>query len=352
MRVGAVAWQNPGPMAEFSLDAPTLTRLGEALGAAVVSASRLAGGACQDNFLLEVEGGARWVLRSDARTSLPGSIDRAREFAVMKAAVRAGVKTPEPRALLGELLAPRTSAYLVPFVAGEAIGRKIVKGPELAAARAGLAGELAAELARIHSVTPATAPGLFGDTPPDAANAASAASAAHARIAGMRGPMAGLRRERPALAWLVRWLEEHAPSDDPVSVLTHGDFRTGNFLVEPSGLSAVLDWEFAHFGSPYEDLAWLSVRDWRFGQLALPIGGFSARRPFYDAYEAASGRALDPAKLHYWEVLGNVAWALGAACQTERYTHGGEEDLELLAIGRRAAEMEWEALRLVEKGAL
>ena len=46
------------------------------------------------------------------------------------------------------------------------------------------------------------------------------------------------------------------------------------------------------------------------------------------------------------------AWALGAACQTERYTHGGEEDLELLAIGRRASEMEWEALRLVEKGAL
>ena len=332
-------------MADLALDARTLTRLGEVLGAEVVRATRLAGGACQDNFLIDVAGAARWVLRSDARTSLPGSIDRAREFAVMKAAARAGVKTPEPLALLGELLAPKTSAYLVPFVAGEAIGRKIVKGPELAAARAGLAGELASELARIHSVTPTTEPHLFGDALP-------AVSAAHARIEGMRGPMSALRRERPALAWLVRWLEEHAPSDDPVSVLVHGDFRTGNFLVEPRGLSAVLDWEFAHFGSPYEDLSWLSVRDWRFGQLALPIGGFSARRPFYDAYEAASGRALDTAKLHYWEVLGNVAWALGAACQTERYTHGGEEDLELLAIGRRASEMEWEALRLVEKGAL
>lgn len=166
--------------------------------------------------------------------------------------------------------------------------------------------------------------------------------------------MSALRRERPALAWLVRWLEEHAPSNDPVSVLVHGDFRaTGNFLVDRAASPPCSTREFAHFGSPYEDLSWLSVRDWRFGQLALPIGGTPREgRSTTNAYEAASGHALDTAKLHYWEVLGNVAWALGAACQTERYTHGGEEDLELLAIGRRASEMSREALRLVEKGAL
>lgn len=54
---------------------------------------------------------------------------------------------PEPLALLGELLAPKTSAYLVPFVAGEAIGRRIVKGPELAAARTSL-GRLARRSSR------------------------------------------------------------------------------------------------------------------------------------------------------------------------------------------------------------
>ena len=63
-----------------------------------------------------------------------------------------------------------------------------------------------------------------------------------------------------------------------------------------------------------------------------------------------SGRSVDRKQVHYWEVLGNLRWAGGAIYQGERYTRHGEEDLELLAIGRRACEMEWEALRLVEKG--
>jgi hypothetical protein len=49
--------------------------------------------------------------------------------------------------------------------------------------------------------------------------------------------------------------------------------------------------------------------------------------------------------------MGNVRWALGAVVQGLRYLDGGEADLELLAIARRAAEMEFEALRLIERGA-
>lgn len=343
------------------------SRVREALGGDLVSVERLAGGACQDNFVIEAAlpatpatpatlatpagasrtfGTRKYVLRSDARTSLPGSIDRAREFAVMRVAVAAGVKTPEPFALLPELFAPKTSAYLLPFVGGEAIGRKIVKGPELARARETLSAELAREIAKVHTVTPEVAPTLFP------AHDYEGRSPARVRLDTMRVHVDGLSRKRPALEWLLRWLDENEPSDEGSKerVLVHGDFRTGNFLVEPSGLSALLDWEFSHFGSPYEDLTWISVRDWRFGQLTLPIGGFAKREPFYEAYSAASGRSLDLDAIHYWEILGNVSWALGAACQSERYTHGGEEDLELLAIGRRASEMEWEAIRLVEKG--
>jgi len=331
-----------------ALSPEATTRVQEALGGELTRVERLAGGACQDNFVVEARSasgeGSRWVLRSDARTSLPGSIDRTREFAVMRAAAEHGVPTPRPLALLPELFAPKTAAYLLPFYPGEAIGRKIVKGPELAKAREGLAEELARALAKVHAVTPALAPALF-----PVADYTEKSPAAF-RLATMRVHLDGLGRSRPALEWLFRWLEENAPADDGERVLVHGDFRTGNFLVTQEGLSCLLDWEFAHYGSPYEDLTWVSVRDWRFGQLALPVGGFSKREPFYRAYEAASGRAVDGAKAHYWEVLGNVSWALGAACQAERYTRGGDEDLELLAIGRRASEMEWEALRLVEQG--
>ncbi len=81
-----------------------------------------------------------------------------------------------------------------------------------------------------------------------------------------------------------------------------------------------------------------------------PVGGFAKREPFYAAYEKASGRQVDRADVHWWEVMGNLRWGAGACYQAERVLTGGEWDLELLAIGRRAAEMEYEILRLIEAG--
>ena len=41
------------------------------------------------------------------------------------------------------------------------------------------------------------------------------------------------------------------------AVITHGDFGPQNLLFdEQHRIAAVLDWEFAHRGSPVEDLAW------------------------------------------------------------------------------------------------
>ena len=41
-------------------------------------------------------------------------------------------------------------------------------------------------------------------------------------------------------------------------VLVHGDFGPNNVLLDPAtfAVTGVLDWEFAHFGAPVEDLAW------------------------------------------------------------------------------------------------
>jgi aminoglycoside phosphotransferase (APT) family kinase protein len=155
----------------------------------------------------------------------------------------------------------------------------------------------------------------------------------------------------PAMELTLRWLAEHAPPT-PHLCLAHRDFRTGNFLVTAPGLSAVLDWEFSGWGAPEEDLAWISVRDWRFGRLDHPIGGFARRDAFYAAYERASGHPVDRVAVHWWEVMGNLRWGLGCLAQRARYTSGQTRDLEMVAIGRRAAEMEYEALRLIERGEL
>jgi aminoglycoside phosphotransferase (APT) family kinase protein len=314
-------------------------------GATLKEVKPLYGGACQENFRVDVELGGqpvRLALRSDATQSLPGSLTRSEEFAVLEAAVSAGVQTPRARWLTKGLLRAGADAYFMDWAAGEAIGRKVVRNPELAAAREKLPEQLAQSLARLHTVTPKNCqlPLVVPEAGP-----------CRAAIANLRRMMAGLPGVYPAVELGLRWLEARLPTEEE-TVLTHGDFRTGNFLVTPEGLSAVLDWEFAHFGSPYDDLTWLSVRDWRFNRLDKPIGGLSARAPFYAAYERASGRTVDLAQILWWEVMGNLRWAVGSVFQGERYLGGQERDLELIAIARRNVEMEFEALRLIRRGKL
>lgn len=313
-------------------------------GATLEDVKPLHGGACQENFRVDLvhEGTKkRFALRSDAPTSLPGSLKRKAEFAVIEAAVRAGVKTPAVRWLEPSLLREGADAYFLDWAPGEAIGRRIVRNPELEAARQTLPGELAETLAKLHAVTPATPLPL----------SAPAHGPARGALDALREMLDALPGVYPAVEFALSWLEARCPAKEEV-VLVHGDFRTGNFLVTPEGLAAVLDWEFAHLGSPYEDLAWISVRDWRFNRLDKPVGGFSARAPFYEAYERASGRTVDLEQVLWWEICGNLRWAVGSVFQGERYLSGEQRDLELIAIARRNVEMEFEALRLIRRGKL
>jgi aminoglycoside phosphotransferase (APT) family kinase protein len=318
----------------------------EAHGGKLGEVKPLHGGACQENFRVELElhgEPVRLALRSDAPTSLPNSIRRQVEFDVIAAAVKAGVKTPAARWLSKGLLRDGADAYFLDWANGEAIGRRVVRNPELEGARKALPEQLAESLAKLHQVTPAAAPELKVSL---AAN-----GPARGALDDLRRQLDGVPGVYPAVEFALRWLEARQPTSEEV-VLTHGDFRTGNFLVAPTGLTAILDWEFSHFGSPYEDLSWLSVRDWRFGRLDKPVGGFAERAPFYAAYEQHSGRKVDPEQLVWWEIVGNLRWAVGSVYQGERYLSGEQTDLELIAISRRNVEMEFEALRLIKKGSL
>jgi aminoglycoside phosphotransferase (APT) family kinase protein len=320
--------------------------------AQVGTLEKLAGGACQDNYVVVVrfgsgpfEGERKMVLRSDARTALPGSLDRAREHDVIHAAVGVGVRTPDARWLARDLVRPKSHAYFLDWVEGEAIGRRVVGSPKLAGARLRLVDECASELAKIHTITPASHSSLFEGGP----GPAMTGNAATDGLAFLRGMLDTLVEPRPALELGYRWLRENAPSRTENTVV-HGDFRTGNLMVTPEGLSAVLDWEFAHWGTPAEDLAWMCLRDWRFGQLRLAAGGFAPRARLYEEYERASGRRVDPREVKYWEVMGNVRWAAASLHQGERYLSGGDSDIELVGVARRAIEMEYEALRQLSRG--
>ena len=310
----------------------------------VVAMAPLAGGACQDMHRVELstaQGPWRLVLRSDARLPLSASLGRREEFAVVEAARAAGVPTPAVHELTEGLVRPGAWAYFMDWVDGEAIGRRVVKAKELAHARERLPQQLAQALAQVHTVTPATAPSLPLPQLPGGPVVGG--------LAFLRAMLDTLLEPHPALEYAFGWLVSHAPKEAPTCLL-HGDFRTGNFLVTPEGLAAVLDWEFARWGTPAEDVGWLCVRDWRFGQNALAAGGLATREAFVEAYARASGRQLELRTVHWWEVMGNARWAAGSVQQGERYLSGEESDLEYVAIARRAPEMEWEALRLLEQG--
>ena len=48
--------------------------------------------------------------------------------------------------------------------------------------------------------------------------------------------------------------------DWPV-VLVQGDTGPGNFMFDAGRLTAITDWELAHWGDLHDDLAWILVRD-------------------------------------------------------------------------------------------
>ena len=80
-------------------------------------------------------------------------------------------------------------------------------------------------------------------------------------IEGLWSYLKGLIPQANASPEMVRWLEwisEDAErrlaslAGDPV--LAHGDFKASNVLVDETGLTAVLDWEFAHSGTWLSDV--------------------------------------------------------------------------------------------------
>jgi aminoglycoside phosphotransferase (APT) family kinase protein len=145
----------------------------------------------------------------------------------------------------------------------------------------------------------------------------------------------------------LNWLIDHAPSEASC-VLLHGDFRTGNLLVDEQGLAGVLDWELTHQGPAAEDLGYLCANVWRFGRLHKPVGGFGEYDDLIAGYGSTAGWAPDLATIRYWEIFAALSW--GLVCQTMgALWHSGNGDVERAAVARRRSEAELDILLLIEE---
>jgi len=149
----------------------------------------------------------------------------------------------------------------------------------------------------------------------------------------------------PVLEWGLAWCEAHAPRTGRIALL-HRDYRTGNYLVHEGRLAGVLDWEFAAFGDPLEDIGWLFARCWRFGRHERRCGGIADAERFLAGYEAAAGHPVDRDAIAFWEVVAHLRWAVIALQQAERHLSGDERSLELALTGHIPPELELEILNL------
>ncbi len=304
----------------------------------IANAVRLSGGASQETWSFDVvhpEGTVGAILRRAPQGygAAPGrAAGLAAEAALITRAFEASV--PSPQVL--HVLQPEDGlgiGFIMHRIEGETIPRKILRDAQFAAARPKLARQLGNVLARIHGLPLTQLPALRRMT-------------AGKEIADLEREYRGFDWPRPVFELALRWLRERDPGPSREVTLVHGDFRHGNFIIGPEGVRAVLDWELAHFGDPMEDLGWICVNSWRFGEIDHPVGGFGSREELFAGY-VATGRSLDPARVKFWEVMGTLRWGVMCCGMMQRFRAGPDHSMERAMIGRRASETEIDLLRLL-----
>lgn len=125
-----------------------------------------------------------------------------------------------------------------------------------------------------------------------------------------------LRKRNQGAAWdplihlSIAWLAENIPANLPEPVIVHGDAGPANFLYADGKVTALLDWELAHYGDPMADLAMLCLRSLFQPFVRLPEA--------FAAYTAAGGQPVDLGRVRYWRLLFQTSFA--------RADHYGDPD--------------------------
>lgn len=309
----------------------------------VTDVTRLTGGASMETWAFTATGAAGdtpLILRRRAASTENTAVVKPplrREAAVIGLAVAGGVPAPEVTYVCDEATDALGEGYVMRRVSGETLGKKIASDPAFAPARAALARQCGAALARIHAI-PA----------PDGLDTTDAATTLASYEATWRASGA----VRPIIEAAFRWLEKRLPREAVTPRLVHGDFRNGNIMVDPDrGLVAVLDWELVHVGDPAEDMGWLCTNSWRFGQPHRRVGGFGDVADLLAGYAAAGGATIAPERVDFWSMLGSLKWGVMTTGMYASFAADPDAGPERGVIGRRLSETEADIVAIIERNA-
>ena len=128
----------------------------------------------------------------------------------------------------------------------------------------------------------------------------TAAEAALGDLDAQLGQFAGFLAdyEDPLLSYGVDWLRRFVPQSVARVSLVQGDTGPVNFMFENERVTAVVDWEWGHWGDPMEDLGNICVREfWN------PSGGLQG---LFRRYEQQSGIPYTRTAAQYYRIQQNV----------------------------------------------
>ncbi len=305
---------------------------------------RIPGGGSRETWSFDAtwrEGKARagrgFILRRDPEASLLET-ERYVEFGVYQALQGTGIPVPEVYWLETDPRWLERSFFVMGRLPGQASQQAVISGAlgDLDA----IARQKVEILARIHNLDWRELGLDFLGVPEGPERCADMEIERWERVLRQQA-----LEPQPALELALGWLRDHRPVAQRV-VLVHADYRTGNFLVDGGRIIGVLDWEMVHLGDPLEDVAWACLRSWRWAGDAR-VGGLLPRDEWYRRYHEASGLQVDPESVRFWEVLGNVKWAVICLTGARSFAEGRSKDTIHALTAYMKAENDAEILRLI-----
>jgi aminoglycoside phosphotransferase (APT) family kinase protein len=313
--------------------------------AVVEGLHKMPGGASKEMWGFDVQPaddpGSRlpMVVRYDRSFPLPVSIGLKEEFGLLRDVHAQGIEVPKPYWYGDEGAGP--PFYIIERIPGETIVRRLHRDSQYTEARKIMTDQLGRILAKIHRMPNHEKMGYLPHRHSRAHPPPLAEVNFYERVFRRFSP-----EPHPALELALRWLKQNAPRSNDRS-LVHGDYRLGNVMFTREGVRSILDWELAHIGDPMEDVGYISVKAWRFGNSSKPIGGIGEREAFRQAYADAGGFPVDVQDVFFWEVFGNFKWAVITILQMVPFLNGSSPSIELASLGRMTAEVEMELLNLI-----
>ena len=224
--------------------------------------------------------------------------------------------------------------YVMEAIPGETIPRKILRDKKFATAREKLPFEIGKSLAKIHQTQLDDLKALDQVTFSDS-------------LGKLFQVYLSFNQPQPVFDLAFKWLEAQKLTEYG-DVLVHGDFRFGNFIISEENLESIIDWELAHIGNPMEDLGWLCVRSWRFGNVEKRVGGLGDIKDLIAGYESNSDIKIDESQLDIWQLYGSLRWGVICMMQTFAHLSGMVNSVEKAAIGRRVSETEFDLMNMIK----